>query len=73
MGGGSERSVWANDAYMLASFGWKCSVKNLCCVLVGFMTITYFMARSAEVTYPRSQMSVYRTIGPLVYKSYNIG
>ena len=25
------------------------------------------MARSAEVAYPRSQLSVYRTIGPLVY------
>ena len=30
------------------------------------MTLTYFMARSAEVAYPRSQVSVYRTIGPLV-------
>ena len=30
------------------------------------MTLTYFMARSAEVSYPRSQVSVYRTIGPLV-------
>ena len=31
------------------------------------MTLTYFMARSAEVACPRSQVSVYRTIGPLVY------
>ena len=30
------------------------------------MTLTYLMARSAEVAYPRSQVSVYRTIGPLV-------
>ena len=30
------------------------------------MTLTYFMARSAEVAYSRSQVSVYRTIGPLV-------
>ena len=30
------------------------------------MTLTYFMARSAEVAYPRSQVSVNRTIGPLV-------
>ena len=30
------------------------------------MTLTYFMARSAEVAYPRSQVSHYRTIGPLV-------
>ena len=30
------------------------------------MTLTYFMARSTKVTYPRSQVSVYRTIGPLV-------
>ena len=30
------------------------------------MTLTYFMARLAEVAYPRSQVSVYRTIGPLV-------
>ena len=27
------------------------------------MTLTYFMGR----TYPRSQVSVYRTIGPLVF------
>ena len=27
------------------------------------MTLTYFMARSAEVAYPRSQVSIYRTIG----------
>ena len=31
------------------------------------LTFTYFMARSVEVAYPRSQVSVYRTIGPLVY------
>ena len=31
------------------------------------MTLTYFMARSAEVAYPRSQISDYRTIGPLVF------
>ena len=31
------------------------------------MTFTYLMARSAEVAYPRSQVSIYRTIGPLVY------
>ena len=30
------------------------------------MTLTYFMARSAEVAYPRSQVSLYRTICPLV-------
>ena len=30
------------------------------------MTLAYFMARSAEVAYPGSQVSVYRTIGPLV-------
>ena len=28
--------------------------------------MTYFMARSAEVAYPRSQVSVYRTIDRLV-------
>ena len=31
------------------------------------LTLTYLMARSAEIAYPRSQVSVYRTIGPLVY------
>ena len=32
------------------------------------MTLTYFfMTRSAEVAYPRSQVSIYRTIGPLVF------
>ena len=31
------------------------------------MTLTDFMAMSAEVAYPRSQMRVYRTIGPLFY------
>ena len=30
------------------------------------MTLTYFIAKSAEVAHPRSQVSVYRTIGPLV-------
>ena len=30
------------------------------------MILTYCMARSAEVGYPRSQVSVYRTIRPLV-------
>ena len=30
------------------------------------MTLTYFMARSAEVPYPKSQVSVYRTIGPVL-------
>ena len=30
------------------------------------MTFTYFVARSASVAYPRSQVSVYRAIGPLV-------
>ena len=30
------------------------------------MTLTYFMARSTQVAYPRSQVSIYRTIGPLV-------
>ena len=30
------------------------------------MTLTYFMARSTEVDYPRSQVSVYMTIVPLV-------
>ena len=39
------------------------------------MTLTYFMARSAEVAYPRSQVSVYRTIGPpeLVFKCHSYG
>ena len=31
------------------------------------MTLTYFMAGPAEVAYSRSQVSVYRTIGPLMY------
>ena len=31
-----------------------------------YSSLTYFMARSAEVTYPRFQASVYKTIGPLV-------
>ena len=31
------------------------------------MTLTYFMTRSAEFAYPRSQVSVYRTIGPLFF------
>ena len=35
------------------------------------MTLTYFMARSAEVAYPRSQVSVYRTIGPLVNSGHS--
>ena len=30
------------------------------------MTLTYFMARLTYVAYPRSKVSVYRTIGPLV-------
>ena len=30
------------------------------------MTLTYFMARSVEVAYPISQVSVYRTIDSLV-------
>ena len=30
------------------------------------MTLTYFMTRSAEFAYPKSQVSVYRTIGHLV-------
>ena len=30
------------------------------------MTFTYYTARSTKVAYPRSQVSVYRTIGPLV-------
>ena len=30
------------------------------------ITLTYFMAWSGYVAYPRSQVSVYRTIGPLV-------
>ena len=30
------------------------------------MTLICCMARSAEVAYPRSQVSIYRTIGPLV-------
>ena len=30
------------------------------------VTLTYFMARSAYSAYPRSQVSIYRTIGPLV-------
>ena len=38
------------------------------------MTLTYFMACSAEVAYPGSQVSVYRTIGPLVMlQSYKFG
>ena len=35
------------------------------------MTLTYFMARSAEVAFPSSQVSVYRTIGPLVRGYWN--
>ena len=31
-----------------------------------WVTLTYFMARSTEVAYPRSHVGVYRTIGPLV-------
>ena len=35
------------------------------------MTLTYFMTRSAEFAYPRPQVSVYRSIGPLViYAKY---
>ena len=30
------------------------------------MTLTYFMSRSTLVAYARSQVNVYRTIGPLV-------
>ena len=30
------------------------------------MTLIYFMARSAEVAYSRSQVSVYKAISPLV-------
>ena len=30
------------------------------------MTLTYLMVRSAEVAYPKSQASVYRTIGHLI-------
>ena len=35
------------------------------------MTLTYFTARSTFVTYPRSQVSIYRTIGPLVIMRYD--
>ena len=35
------------------------------------MTLTYFMARSTQVAYPRSQVSVYRTIRPMVYNRDN--
>ena len=31
------------------------------------MTLTYLMARSTFVAYARSQVSLYMTIGPLVY------
>ena len=34
------------------------------------MTLTYFTAKSTLVAYPRSQVSVYRTIGPQVLKSH---
>ena len=34
------------------------------------MTLTYFMARSAEVAYCISKVSVYRTIGSLVFIYY---
>ena len=36
------------------------------------MTLALFTARSTLVTYPRSQVSVYRTIGPLVLVPINI-
>ena len=32
MGGGSGRSVWASDAYVLTFFGYKCSVKPPFCI-----------------------------------------
>ena len=35
------------------------------------MTLTHLMARSTYVAYPRSQVSVYRTIGPLVHMTYS--
>ena len=34
------------------------------------MTLTHFMARSTYITYPSTQVSVYRTIGPLVLNSF---
>ena len=37
------------------------------------MTLTYFVARSGSVAYPRSKVSVYRTIGPLVIDSVRKG
>ena len=36
------------------------------------MTSIYFMVRSAQVAYPRSQVSIYRTIGPLVHDSSTV-
>ena len=54
---------------MLLKLGMKHQVEELYKVYINHdpgMTLTYFMARSAEVAYPRSQVSVYRTIGPLV-------
>ena len=35
------------------------------------MTLTYLIARSTWVAYPRSQVSVYRTITPLVWLTDN--
>ena len=36
------------------------------------MTLTYFMARSTNVAYHRSQVNVYRTIGPLALYTQEI-
>ena len=40
------------------------------CILMTPDDLDIFMARSAEVVYPRSQVSVYRTISPLVKISF---
>ena len=50
MGGGSEKSVWASDAYMMASFGYKCSVKNLPHVLESFALCIQWMWVQYKVT-----------------------
>ena len=54
---------------MILKIGMKHQVEELYKVYINYdpgLTLTYFMARSAEVAYPRSQVSIYRTIGPLV-------
>ena len=56
---------------MILKLGMKHQAMELYKVYINHdpgMTLTYFTVKSTEVAYPRSQVSIYRTIGPLVLK-----